>query len=222
MRLIFIHGFGETENIFSQLAPILQGEKVYVNLWDALGNKRRNEPDLADFARELVQKYAIKKDDIIIGHSLGGWMAYHIKHVNGNRIVQIASWTSPQKIISPLKNKKLLLWMVRNGLVFNPFTKGYLTKGYKTRPSEAVYNEIIDHMVTADRTCLTNQLKLVLGTTKESVDVAPDLRIHAKKDKVIRYPDESFHEVPGDHFTLHTHPIEVATPIQKFLSTIND
>jgi len=222
MRLLFIHGFGETENIFSQLAPILEGEKVYVNLWDSLGNKKHNEPDLVDFARELVQKYAIKKDDIIIGHSLGGWVAYHIKHVNGNKIVQIASWTSPQKIVSPLKNKKILLWLVSNGLLFNQFTKGYLTKGYKTRSSEAVYNEIIDHMIAADRTCLTNQLKLVLGRAKETVEVVPDLRIHAKKDKVIRYPDESFHEVPGDHFTLHTYPIEVATPIQKFLSTIND
>lgn len=222
MRLIFIHGSGETEEIFSKIAPVLEGEKVFVNLWDALGNKKRHEPDLADVARELVQKYGIRKDDIIIGHSMGGWLAYHIKHVNGNRIVQIASWTSPHKVITPLKNKTLLVWMARRGLLFNRFTKGYLTKGYKTRPSEAVYNEVIDHMIASDRTSLTNQLKLVLGVTKETVDVTPDLRIHAKKDKVIRYPDEPFHEVPGDHFTLHTHPIDVATPIQQFLRIIND
>lgn len=222
MRLFFIHGFGETENIFSKLAPILEGEKIYVNLWDSLGNNRPPDLHIIDFARELVQKYSIQKNDIVIGHSLGGWLAHHIKHVNGNRIVQIASWTSPQKVMTPIKNKALLVWMVRRGLVFNSFSKNYLTKWYKNLPSEAVYNEIIDHMIASDRRCLTSQLKLVVGRAKEPVVAVPDLRIHAKKDKVIRYPDEPFIEVTGDHFTLYTHPKDVATPIQQFLSTLKD
>jgi Alpha/beta hydrolase family len=222
MRLVFIHGFGETQGIFDNIAPALPGEQVFVSLWDTLGNEKRPKLNIVDFAKELVHQYKIDRKDIIIGHSLGGWLAYHIKHVNGNRIVQIASWTSPRKIVTPLKNKKLLIWMVKNGLVFNRFTKDFLTKRYKALPSEALYNDIIDQMINANRTCLTNQLKLVLDTAKEPMDITPDLRIHAKKDIVIRYPDEAFCEVPGDHFTLHTHPGEVITPIQLFLNTIKD
>jgi hypothetical protein len=41
----------------------------------------------------------------------------------------------------------------------------------------------------------------------------PDLRIHARKDTVIRYPKEPFHEISGDHFTLITNPNEVIEPI---------
>ena len=200
----------------------MKGEQVFVSLWKTLGNEKRPYLNIVDFAKELVHKYKIDRDDIIIGHSLGGWLAYHIKHVNGNKIVQIASWTSPRKIVTPLKNKKLLSWMVKKGLVFNRFSKGFLTKRYKALPSEALYNEIIDHMISSNRTCLTNQLKLVLGTAMEKVDVVPDLRIHAKRDKIIHHPDESFCEVPGDHFTLHTHPKDVVTPLQLFLNTIQD
>jgi hypothetical protein len=46
----------------------------------------------------------------------------------------------------------------------------------------------------------------------------PDLRIHARADTIIRYPDEPALEVPGDHFSLHTHPREVYEPIRDFLA----
>jgi hypothetical protein len=42
-------------------------------------------------------------------------------------------------------------------------------------------------------------------------------RIHARADAVVKIPDEPFHEVPGDHFSLYTYPEEVYRPIVEFL-----
>jgi hypothetical protein len=51
----------------------------------------------------------------------------------------------------------------------------------------------------------------------EKITVTPDLRIHARKDLVIRPPRQPFHEVVGDHFTLCTHPELVYQPIVALL-----
>jgi hypothetical protein len=57
---------------------------------------------------------------------------------------------------------------------------------------------------------MVNQFKLALLHVPTKVNVSPDLRIHAKRDNIVRIPDEEFYEVPGDHFSLLTHSEEVA------------
>ena len=119
MRIIFIHGFGEDEAIFDKIAPAIAGEKLLLNVWHILGNEPRPKLNVLDFSRELVEKYAISKQDVIIGHSMGGWIAYHIKHLTDSPIVQIGSWTHPNRVISPIGNTAVLNFAVRNGLFFN-------------------------------------------------------------------------------------------------------
>jgi hypothetical protein len=218
MRIIFIHGFGETENIFDKIAPALPGEHIFINLWEALGNQSRPDLNIVVFAKETIQKYSIGPNDIIVGHSLGGKIAWYIKHFNGNRIVQIASWTSQKKIVMPIKNIRLIYWLTKRGLFLNRFAKKYFVNAaYKNKPSREIYEQTFDRLSTGNKNCVINQLRLVLEPVKEPVAVAPDLRIHAKKDKVIRCPDESFEEVSGDHFTLWTEPEKVIAPIRCFL-----
>ncbi len=45
----------------------------------------------------------------------------------------------------------------------------------------------------------------------------PDLRVHARRDNVIRPPDEEFMEIPGDHFAHYYHPQLVAAAIERVL-----
>lgn len=49
--------------------------------------------------------------------------------------------------------------------------------------------------------------------------VQPDLRIHARPDNIVGSPDETFVEVPGDHFSLVFHPELVAAPIRTLLGS---
>src|SRR5580692_437907 len=107
MRIFYIHGFGENETIFSKISPFIPGEQIFLNVWELLGDAPRPGINVLNFAEELVKKYAITKNDLIIGHSMGGWIALHIKHLTGCPIVQIASWTDPGRIISPFKSAEL-------------------------------------------------------------------------------------------------------------------
>lgn len=218
MRILFIHGFGEDETIFSKITPAIGGEQVLLNVWALLGNESRPDLNVLDFAKEIVEQYGISKEDVIIGHSMGGWIAYHIKQVTGSRIVQIASWTHPNRVILPFSNPKVIYWAVRSGLFFNGFQKGlYTLIGYKNKPSKDVFRATFDRLAEGNKENVVNQLRLILTPVPHQGTVKPDLRIHAHKDIVIRPPHESFHIVSGDHFTLYTHPHEVYEPIVDFL-----
>src|ERR1700733_9373523 len=87
MRIIFIHGFGENESIFSKVAPFIPGEHTFLNIWELLGNKPLPGINVLVFAKSLVEKYNITQQDVIIGHSMGGWIAWYIKHFTGSPIV---------------------------------------------------------------------------------------------------------------------------------------
>jgi len=218
MRIIFIHGFGENESIFSKIAPFIPGEHVFLNVWELLGDKPLPRMNVWVFAKSLVEKYNITEQDVIIGHSMGGWIAWYIKHFTGSPIVQIASWTDPDRPYKPIKSVKVIYWLVRNGLFFNRFMKRLFTaKGYKGKPSKQVYEEIFDSMIKGNKENIINQLRLILTPVSERPTVLPDLRIHARAELIVRPPRESFYEVPGDHFTLYTHPEAVYEPINAFL-----
>lgn len=91
MRLIFIPGFGEDPSIFDRIHPHVKGEKIFLNNWVLLGDHPRSELNALLYARELADRFDIKRDDVIIGHSMGGWIAYHIKHLVRCPIIQIGS-----------------------------------------------------------------------------------------------------------------------------------
>jgi Alpha/beta hydrolase family len=219
MRILFIHGFGENESIFDQIAPHISGEHIFLNAWTLLGNTPRPTVDALVFAKEIVQKYVITPQDVVIGHSMGGWIAYHVKHVAGCSIVQIGAWTDANRVILPISNIRIVHWAVRNGLFFNRFIRErFVAIGYKNKPSEGIYRETFDRLIEGNKENTINQLRVVLTPVTEKIAVTPDLRIHARRDLVIRPPRQPFYEVVGDHFTLCTHPEAVYEPIVAFLS----
>lgn len=218
MRIIFIHGFGESEAIFDKIAPFITGSHLLLNVWELVGDIPRKNLNVLDFAESLVEQHNITQDDVIIGHSMGGWIAYHIKHFTGSPIIQIASWTDFDRPILLINNAKIIYWFARTGLLFNGFVKrGIVKKAYAGKPSQQVFEETYDRMIRGNKENVINQLRLILTPVSQKVTVKPDLRIHAKADVVVRVPRESFVEVPGDHFTLQTDPETVYEPILAFL-----
>lgn len=219
--MIFIHGFGEHESIFSKIAPFIPGEHTFLNVWELLGDQPLPDINVLVFAKTLVEKYGIISQDIIIGHSMGGWIAWHIKHFTGSPVVQIASWTDTDRPYLPVKSVKMIYWLVRNGLFFNRFMKRlFSSKGYKDKPSKQIYEETFDRLIYGNKENVINQLRLILTPSPERPTVQPDLRIHARADLVVRPPREAFREVPGDHFTLYTHPEAVYEPVNAFLNEL--
>lgn len=218
MRIFFIPGFGERPSIFDKIAPEIGGNQVFIDNWDLIGDTPRNWQVL-DYAKLLIEKYQITENDVIIGHSMGGWIAYHIKHLVNCRIVQIASWTNYDRVVLMVQNHNLIYWLIRNGLYLNHFTKKFMIgKFYKGKASEAIFASVFEELIKGNKHNIINQLKLILTPVPEKPIFEPDLRIHAKADSIIRYPKVPCVTVSGDHFTLWTDPHEVYLPIKEFLT----
>lgn len=217
MRIIFIPGFGEDETIFSNIAPLIPGNKLILNSWTLLGNQPRKNTNAIIFAQEVIERYNLTKDDILIGHSMGGWIAYHIKHLINCPLVHVGSMTNTNRIIPPVANTGILYSAVKKGLIFNYFLQ-YVAVffDYRNKPSKDIFIYITNMLIKGNKDNVNNQLKVILAPV-EKTSVQPDLRIHSKKDRILKPPKEPYYEVSGDHFTLYTHPREVARPILSFL-----
>lgn len=217
MRIIFIPGLGEDELIFSKLIPLIDGEKVVLNTWQLLGDQPRGKTNALEFAKEVMKRYHITKEDVIIGHSMGGLIAYCLKMLTGCRIVQIASYTNHDRLIVPISSHTLIKMGVKSRIFFNPLVKWLIVKmQYNKKPSKGVLSYVFDLLKEGNKHNVINQLKVALTPLKINTSIQPDLRIHSRGDKIVRPPKESYYEVPGDHFSLFTHPEQVAAAINQF------
>ncbi len=214
-RLILIHGYAEDPTIFDVLLPLLPfdtvlaiGVETEFDRWPA-----RTPVNACALAVFLAKQYDITADDVIIGHSMGGWIAIHIKAVMGATVVQIASFTDPRKVVSPVQHAGTLRFLANSGLLQTESAIDFVKKRYPFAESKALNFRLLDRLMTMRRAYVAWQLS-VLFAPVPPLTVSPDLRIHAIADNIVRPPGEAYTEVPGDHFCLVFHAVAVAQAIQ--------
>jgi hypothetical protein len=218
MRLIFIHGFGEKPCIFDNIHQAFNHEKLFIHNWEELGNELKQNYTVLDYAKDLVVKYKISQSDIVIGHSLGGWISAHVKYISNCKSIQIASWTDMNCVKFPINNYSLIRLFVKLGLTFNRFSRNYfLKKSYQGLPSESIFIENYNYLIRGNKSNILNQLNLILLGSNVIDSLNPDLRIHSKADRLIRFPKHPCEVVNGDHFNLWTYPDEVINAIRKII-----
>lgn len=218
MRLLFIAGFGEEDFIFDHLHPLLPGKKLFLNFWNLLPDTDRPHWNVALFVEDLIRQFQITAHDVVIGHSTGGWVAMFIKQQVGCRVVQLASWTDLRKLALPPISRRLLFWLVRRGLYFHPVVlRWVLKRHYQGKPSASVFKKVFTRLMRGNKENIVNQLRLIWNEPSVRLTATPDLRIHARGDILVRFPDEQVQEVLGDHFSLYTYPSAVAAPILSLL-----
>ncbi len=81
MRIFFIPGLGEEILIFDKIKPFIEGEKIFIDNWTLLGEVPEKEITVLIYAEYLIKQFQITGNDVVVGHSLGGWVAMHIKHL---------------------------------------------------------------------------------------------------------------------------------------------
>lgn len=216
-RLVFIHGYIESPTIFDQLAPMIAvSEQLRLSLQDefARWNPDDSVVNAGSLAVYLRDTYQISASDTVIGHSMGGWVAIHLKQLTGCTAILVSSFTDPEKVLTPIKNLTLLKWMAQSGLMQRKALNNYFVKQYHREESRNLYATLLDNISALPRRYLWQQFRILFAPTL-NVTVQPDLRIHARRDNIVKYPDEPFIEVPGDHFSLVYHTQAVARPISE-------
>ena len=94
--------------------------------------------------------------------------------------------------------------------------ESFLKKGYKFPESKQLYDGLIDGLLKLDKKILYQQFQILFMKVKP-LTIKPELRVHARKDNIVRFPDEDFVEVSGDHFSLIYHSQQVVNAIRKII-----
>ena len=218
-RILLIHGYVEDPTIFDKLVPFLPpAEYVRINLADEFGRWQPVGPvNVRLLAQYLTDQYTITADDVVIGHSMGGWTAINLKQVSGATAILLASFTNQKKILFPTHNLTILKLLLNSGTTQSQMLNNFFKKKYPFGESRELYNRLIDASMQMTRQYIWQQLQTLFAKVPP-LTVQPDLRIHARSDNIVRPPDEAFVEVPGDHFSLVFYPEAVAEPIRRLLS----
>lgn len=218
MRVIYIPGLGEEVSIFNKIHPHIPGEKVFIDNWALLNNVPEKGLWVTPYAEYLVTQFQVTGQDVIIGHSMGGWIALAIKQLTGCRVIQVSSWTNGKKVLTVPLRRDVMYMIAKQGWAFNDLSRDAIVfLNYRNKPSKDVFISVFERIRTGDKQIVAKQLMIVFNPLQQPITVYPELRIHAKTDHIIKYPDEPFVEVPGDHFSLYTYPETVYKPIVEFL-----
>jgi pimeloyl-ACP methyl ester carboxylesterase len=217
-RLLLLPGYLEDGNIFDTLRPLLPPAQVEViELEPALSQWQPRGPVSAvTLARYLAERYSIGAADMVIGHSMGGWIAAHIKAETGAIAVLLSSFTDQHKVVAASRNPLLLGLYAYLGLGRNRWLRERAKRQYQFEESRTLYAQLADGMVRIPRRHVHRQLQ-VLFAPVPPLAVLPELRVHALADNVVRPPDEPFLEIPGDHFAHYYYPALVAAAIKEVM-----
>ncbi len=218
-RIIFIPGYTEDPSIFDALAPLLPAHNpLRLSNQDELSAWSSGaSPDVVQYAAYLARKYAIQKQDIVIGHSMGGWVGIHLKQQTGCRAILVGSFTDPKKVRMPYQQPWLLKVLTYLGVIQGRRLNKTFKKLYPHDESRALHASLLDRLPGFSRRYIWQQLKLIFSPVP-ALTVSPDLRIHARRDTVVKYPGEDFVQVAGDHFSIVFHAAEVAALIRAFIA----
>lgn len=217
-RIFLIHGYVEDPTIFDKLVPLLPpANYVPINLADEFPRWKPAGPvNVRLLAKYLTEHYSITPKDVVIGHSMGGWTAINIKEVSGATAIQLASWTNQKKIRFPTDNLTVLKFMAKSGITQSRTLTNFFKKQYPFDESRDLYSRLVEGSMHMTRDYIWQQLQTLFAEVPP-LTIQPDLRIHARRDSIVSPPDESYAEVPGDHFGLVFYPELVAEPIRALL-----
>lgn len=213
-RVFLLHGYVEDSSIFDALVPLLpDADFIRIDFADEFAQwKPTGKINVERLANYLTERYMITSKDVLIGHSMGGWVAIYVKQLTGSKTIQISSWTDQRKIRLPIHNLNVLRILLFSGVTQSRRLTEYFHEKYPFVESAALHRSLMEGMRRMNRRYVYQQLQ-VLFAKASPLTVAPDLRIHTRRDSIIARPDEAFIEVPGDHFSLVFHSDKVAAAI---------
>lgn len=218
-RLILLPGYTEDQTIFATLLPLLPAFAQVLRLeleeefahWHPAGR-----PTVVALAQYLAARHRIGPADVLIGHSMGGWIAAHLQQQTGATAILLSSFTDQAKIVSAIRSPRWLGLVALTGLVQNRFINQYFKRRYRYDESRVLHGQFVDGMGRFRRRYVHQQLQ-VLFAPVPPLTVQPELRLHARTDTVVRPPDESYVALPGDHFAHYFYPQLAAAAIAALL-----
>ncbi len=224
-RLILLPGFGEDDRIFRNLAPqFKQYDILHVDYRDVLRNFNVKDITLRKFIESMIRYYDINDSDILIGHSLGGFIAHQIRQTVDCQNCLIASFTDPSKVKLPVSYKRLMKFLTMKGMFTSKLFKEVVWTTYKRKSSAVEIENVLSVFESYSKEDIYKLIKIVEPQKRKWTKLfvrkqvsKPSLIIHPASDWIIKRPDEDHIKVKGDHFALATNYEIVGKHLENWL-----
>jgi hypothetical protein len=221
-KIFLLPGYGANERSFRHIRPFLAGHSmVDIDYRPVLQNMPLLGFSGRKLAKKLISTYNIRREDKLIGHSMGGYLSYHIRQIQGNKICMIASFSDPSRVIHLFDLPYLTPLLAGTGFSKTGLAKKYLQSQVAGKPYAFELMEIADNFSTFSNGDLYKMTLMTLEKDQSEGDACP-LRIHSKEDRVVRPPNEPYIEVEGGHFCLNLFPEMVVEAMRPFLEKTED
>lgn len=217
-RLFLLPGFGEDTFCFNEIIPFIKGyEFVHVDYRLILQKFTFPFISAKQFSRQLIKHYNIRKEDKLIGHSMGGYFSFQIRELIGTEICMIGAFNDTKKVIHIFpKLPRVTQAASLLGITKTSLLKNYMLKQVKDNNYKEVMRFIMNNFDSFTNTELALMTEMLYGKPIKS-ELPNPLRIHDKADRVIAPPDEPYFQVKGGHFCLNLYPEETIGFMKDFL-----
>jgi len=223
--VLLLPGFGEDDKIFRKIKPFLNGyHLLYVDYRDVLRKFEVEDISMDNFVQEMISYFDIGPNDILIGHSLGGYISHKIRQLVDCENCLIASFTDPSKIKIPVGFKRVIKMLTMKGMFTSRVFKEMLWKTYQKKPSVAEIEHTLSVFESYDKEDIYKLIKIIEPSKKSWTRIfrknrlkRPSLILHPMSDWIVKSPDEEHIKVPGDHFALTTYCEIVGRHIEDWL-----
>ena len=200
--MYFLPGFGEDSFVFDDLKKYFPHYQIIdVNYRASLDKISFATINVGFFCKQLIQEYGITKDDILIGHSMGGYFSFVIREIVLCQIVMLASFSNPNKIVRLVRKQWVNVAMAKMGFLRKTFFQNLLLKASKGKYFEQEVEKVIRNLSNFSTAQISKMMKLSFGKPVQTVLENP-LRIHAENDVIVRPPDEPYELCTLGHFCL--------------------
>lgn len=219
-------GFGEDKRIFRKLAPYLEGyDLLHVDYRSVLHQFSPEDIIIDDFAKALQAHYSLNKEDILIGHSLGGYVSHILRQQIGSDNCLIASFTETKKIKLPFNYKKLVKFFTNKGLFSSQALRQIVRLKYHNTPSMVEIENSLEVFQEYGKEDIYKLIRMIQPRPRGILEwlrpkpkqLRPSLILHPAKDMIVARPSEPHIQIPGDHFSHATHPEISGKHIEKWL-----
>lgn len=225
-RIILLPGFGEDKRIFRKLKPYLKGyDLLHADYRSVLHLFSPEDIVVEDFVTALSEHYSIDKEDILIGHSLGGYISHVLRQQLGCDNCLLASFTETKKIKLPFNYKKLVKWFSDKGLFTSSALQQLVWLKYYNKPFILEIENSLEVIQEYGKEDIYKLIRMIQPRSRSILEwlrskpapLLPSLILHPVKDSIIARPSEPHILIPGDHFSHTTHPEIVGGYIEKWL-----
>lgn len=228
-RIILLPGFGEDDKIFRNLNPYIEGyELLHVDYRDVLRKFNVDNITLKSFIDQMIKYYDITSTDILIGHSLGGFISHQIRQKVDCSNCLIASFTDPSKIKLPVSFKRLIKWLTMSGMFTSKVFKDAIYKTYENKPSVKEIEHTLTVFEDYGKEDIYKLIKIIEPEKRSWTNlfirrksIKPSMIIHPLSDWIVNRPDEAHITVPGDHFALATNFDIVGKHLETWLLSLH-